>query len=136
MYHSAVKRLSRKTYRALSRGDYEQVMRSFAPDAVLAFAGDHELGGTFHGVDEIRGWFERLYQIFPDLHLEPERIVVAGPPWNTWVTIRFRVAATLPSGASYANEGMQLLNIRWGRVLEDRLVEDTQALVAALRSTN
>src|SRR5687767_4207026 len=104
MYHSAVKRVARSTFRALSRGDYEQVVRSFAPGAVLSFAGDHELGGTFHGPSEIRGWFERLFRIFPDLRLDPERIVVAGPPWNTWVTTRFRVRATLPTGADYTNE--------------------------------
>jgi ketosteroid isomerase-like protein len=133
MYHAAVKRLTKRTYAALSRGQYDRVVRSFAPNATLTFAGDHALGGTFKGADAIGGWFERLFRVFPDLGLHPDRIVVEGGPWNTRVATCFRVTATLPNGASYRNEGMQFLNIRWGRVIEDRLVEDTQALTAALQ---
>ena len=132
MYHAAVRRIIRRTYRALSRGDYERVVQSFAPGAVLCFAGHHALGGTFEGTAAIRSWFQRLFRVFPGLQLEPQRIVVEGFPWNTWVATRFTVTATLPTGEPYANEGMQFLNIRWGRVIEDRLVEDTQALAAAL----
>ena len=133
MYHAAVKRIVRRTYRALSRGKYQPVVESFADDAVLTFAGDHALGGTFGGRAAIRTWFDELFRIFPDLQLEPERMVVEGGPWNTWVATRFQVTATLPTGVPYENEGMQFLNIRWGRVFEDHLVEDTQALVEALR---
>lgn len=136
MYHAVVRRITRSTYRALSRGEYAQVVASFAPGAVLSFAGDHALGGVLRGRDAISTWFERLFHIFPDLELTPERILVEGPPWNTWVATRFRVAATLPTGARYINEGMQFLNIRWGRVVEDHLVEDTQALAAALRTVS
>jgi ketosteroid isomerase-like protein len=127
-----VRRIARKTYRSLSQGDYEAVVASLDPEAVLSFSGDHALGGTFEGRDAVRAWFERLFACFPDLKLRPETIVVEGFPWNTSVATRFRVAATLPSGASYNNEGMQFLRIRWGRVVEDRIYEDTQALAEAL----
>jgi ketosteroid isomerase-like protein len=131
VYHALVKRTARSTYEALSRGDYEDVVKSFAPDALLFFAGDHALGGTFRG-DAIRGWFERLFACFPDLKLQPQTIVVEGFPWNTSVATRFQVTATLPLGKSYTNAGMQLLRIRWGRIVEDRIYEDTQVLAAAL----
>ena len=132
MYHAIVKRNARRTYAAMSRGNYEAVVRSFADDAVLFFAGDHALGGTYRGRDAIRGWFERLHACFPDLSFEPETIVVDGFPWNTHVATRFRVTATLPGGAPYSNEGMQYLRIRWGRLIEDRVYEDTQVLARAL----
>jgi ketosteroid isomerase-like protein len=133
VYHAVVKKIARSTYEALSRGEYEKVVRSFAPSGFLFFAGDHALAGTFRGPDAIGGWFQRLLACFPDFKLHPESIVVEGFPWNTSVATRFRVSATLPGGASYSNEGMQLLRLRWGRVIEDRLYEDTQALDAALR---
>ena len=132
MYHSAVRRIARGAYRSLSRGDYEAVLRSFAPDAVLEFPGDHPLGGSFHGLDAIRDWFERLHASFPDLRFEPGVILVDGYPWNTVVAARFTVTATLPNGRAYANEGMQFLRLRWGRIVEDVLYEDTQALAEAL----
>jgi ketosteroid isomerase-like protein len=133
MYHAMVKKNARATYRALSRGDRDKVVSSFAPDALLTFSGDHALGGSFRGRDAIRGWFERLFACFPDLEFRPHTIVVEGFPWNTSVATRFAVSATLPNGKPYSNEGMQFLRIRWGRVTEDRLYEDTQALADALR---
>lgn len=127
-----VRRAARATYRALSRGDYEQVVRSFSPDALLTFPGNHALGGTYEGREAIRGWFERLYATFPDLRLDPDTILVNGYPWDTVVATRFRATATAPGGRPYVNEGMQFLRLRWGRVVEDALYEDTQLLAATL----
>ena len=127
-----VRRVARGTYRALSRGDYERVLQSFAPNAILEFPGDHALSGTFEGRDAIRSWFERLYAIFPDLRIEPESILVNGFPWDTVVATRFTITATLPNGGPYVNHGMQFLRLRRGRVVEDYLYEDTQLLAAAL----
>lgn len=132
MYHAAVRRIARRTYGALSRGDFQTVVAGFDSEAVLFFSGDHVLAGTFRGREAIFAWFKRLYACFPDLRLHPETIVVEGFPWDTRVATRFRVTATLSSGRPYANEGMQLLRIRWGRVVEDRLYEDTKALNDAL----
>lgn len=38
----------------------------------------------------------------------------------------------VPDGTPYRNEGMQRLEIRWGRIHQDRLFEDTQAVAEAL----
>ena len=132
MYHRVVRKNLRATFAAVSRGDQQAVIRAFAPSASLSFAGHHALAGIFEGRDAIHEWFGRLFRCFPDLKLDPEKIVVDGFPWDTTVATRFRVGATLPTGARYTNEGMQLLRIRWGRVVEERLYEDTQALSEAL----
>jgi ketosteroid isomerase-like protein len=55
-----------------------------------------------------------------------------GLPWNTKIAVRFGVDATLPDGSAYHNEGMQYLRIVWGRIIEDRLYEDTDLLRRAL----
>lgn len=132
MYHAVVRRMVRKTYRRLSHGDFDTVLRSFAPEAVFCFAGDHALGGELEGVGRIGVWFDRFRRLFPGIQLAPHTICVSGWPWDTVVATRFTVAAALPTGSQYGNEGMQLLRLRWGRVVEDRLYEDTQALVSAL----
>jgi ketosteroid isomerase-like protein len=132
MYRMIVRSIAAKAYRHLSDGDYEAVVGSFAADAVFCFAGHHALGGEISGVDLVRQWFQRLFRLFPDFRLEPQAIVVSGPPWNTVVATRFVVSASLPDGRPYTNEGMQFLRLRWGRAVEDRLYEDTQTLVEAL----
>ena len=132
MFAAVVRRRTRDVYRRLSKGDYESVVRAFSPSATFSFLGDHALGGRLESTELIRRWFERLFRIFPDLRLDPEVILVNGWPWNTMVATRFTATATLPDGSPYLNHGMQFIRLRWGRIVEDFLYEDTQVLSAAL----
>jgi ketosteroid isomerase-like protein len=132
MYRFIVKRIVRRSYRHLSEGNYEAVLKRFGPSSVFVFAGTHELGGERRGVAAVREVFQQIFVRFPDLQLEPREIMVSGAPWNTKVGVLFVVRATLSDGRSYRNEGMQFLRLRWGRAVEDRLYEDTQKLAAAL----
>jgi ketosteroid isomerase-like protein len=127
-----VRRATRGAYRTLSAGDFDRAIRAFAPDAVFLFLGDHALGGRLEGRRLIGRWFDRLSRVFPDLRLDPEVILVNGWPWNTMVATRFRATATLPGGRTYVNNGMQFIRLRWGRIVEDFLYEDTQVLAGAL----
>ena len=56
-------------------------------------------------------------------------ILVNGGPWHTRVTTRFRGTS---QQTGYVNEGMQFMRLRWAKVVEDRLFEDTKVLDAAL----
>ncbi len=132
MYHAIIKRLVRRGYEHISRGEFEPVTKLFTSSAVFRFSGDHAMGGERRGPDEVRAWFEFVGRLFRDFRLEPLEIVVDGWPWNTCVAVRFRVHATLPDGAAYGNEGMQFLRLRWGRAVEDFLYEDTQKLAKEL----
>lgn len=133
MYAAVVRRIVRRAFRRLSAGDYDDVLARFAPEAVLVLGGDHALSGEQRGVEAVRRWFERLFRLFPGLWFEPVEIAVSGWPWETVTMTRLRLRGTLPGGRAYANEGIQLLRLRWGHVIEDRLYEDTQGLAAALR---
>lgn len=46
---------------------------------------------------------------------------------------RFRVEATLGDGTPYRNEGVQWVRLRWGRMVEDYVLEDTVRLAEAVR---
>ena len=132
MYHAVVRHLARRAFRQLSDGNLDTFMRAFAPDALFCFAGNHALGGEIRGGTMIRALAERQRRLFPGIEVEPNAIVVAGWPWDTLLVTRFTVRAPLPDGSTYRNDGMQIARIRWARVVEERLYEDTQRLAGAL----
>jgi ketosteroid isomerase-like protein len=133
MYKLIVRRNVRKAFAALSRSDYEPVVRKFGPHSRFMFAGDHALGGERHGQDEAREWFRDMLGRFPGIRIEPVDVLVNGWPWRTVVASHLVITTTLPDGSPYRNEGMQLLRLRWGRVVEDLIFEDTLKLDAVLR---
>lgn len=131
MYHAIVRRTVREGFRALSIGQSDPVLRLFGPRTRFSFLGDHLLGGEFVGKEHAQRWFDLLFKTFPGIQFDVERVDVSGWPWNTLVVTRFHVRATLP-GRPYRNQGLQVLRLAWGRIVEDRVVEDTVPLVNAL----
>jgi len=133
MYKALVRRTIRTGFRALSVGDYEQVVRQFHPQVVFSFAGPAPLGGERTGVAAVRAWFQRLFACFPGIQFSVQHVIVQGWPWNTLVATRLAIAAPRANGSMYQNEAMQFLRLRWGKVVEDRLHEDTYKLVIELQ---
>jgi ketosteroid isomerase-like protein len=133
VYKLIVKQIVRRAFRHLSAGDYEVIVKQFGPESRFLFAGDHALGGERRGRAAVRQWFEEMLRLFPGIRIEPQDVVVNGWPWNTVVATHLVISATLADGRPYRNEGMQLLRLRWGRVVEDLIFEDTLKLDAELR---
>lgn len=131
-YRAFVRSRVRHGFRLLSTGQLDALAAQFTPDAVFSFPGEHRLGGERRGPQAIRAWFDETRRLFPDFRVEPRTILVQGGPRRTRVATQFDVYATFPDGAPYRNTGMQLLELRWGRVRQDRLFEDTQLIAAAL----
>jgi ketosteroid isomerase-like protein len=136
VYRFIVKQMVRRAYRHLSAGDHEAVLARFGPESVFVFSGTHAFGGERRGVEAIRALFRQMFTLFPGLTLHARTIIVNGWPWDTRVAVHFDVRATLPDGRPYENQGMQFLRLRFGRVVEDRLYEDTQKLGAAIESAS
>lgn len=128
MYATIVHRIARSGFRALNRGDYEQLLQQFHPQVIFSFAGPPPFGGERRGVEAVREWFRLTYSTFPGIQFTARHMIVQGWPWNTWVATRLSIAAPRMDGSLYENEGMQFLRIRWGKVIEDRVYEDTYKL--------
>jgi ketosteroid isomerase-like protein len=133
MYKFIVKQIVRRKLARLSAGDYEAVLKQFGPQSRFLFAGDHALGGERHGQDAVRAWFQEMLRLFPGIRIEPRDVIVNGWPWRTTVANHLAISATLADGRVYRNKGMQLLRLRWGRVVEDLIYEDTLKLDAELK---
>jgi len=134
VYRFIVKQIVRRMLRRLSAGEYEPIVRQFGPRSRFVFAGDHALGGERHGQEAVRQFFQETLRLFPGIQIVPQDVTVSGWPWNTIVANHFTVSAPRPDGLEYRNEGMQLLRLRWGRVVEDLIFEDTLKLDAELRA--
>ena len=119
----------RKGYGRVSAAEFDELLKGFVDDAVFQMMGEHPLGGERRGKAAIREWFDEMHRLFPDLKLEPITVVASGPPWNMHAATRFRVTS---AQANYANEGIQFMHLRWAKVVEDRLFEDTQLLTEAI----
>ena len=115
---------------ATERGDFDQVLSQFRPDCELVFVSPTALGARLSGQADLRRWFERFRRLLPDPSFDVRRLVIGGPVWNqriaAHVIIRSRVA-----GEPYENQFAQFLTLRWGKVAEDLILEDTATWEAA-----
>ena len=127
-------RIAARTYlrglTATERGDFDQVLSQFRPDCELVFIGRTALGARLSGQADLLRWFERFRRLLPDPSFDVQRLVIGGPVWDqriaAHVIIRSRVA-----GEPYENQFAQFLTLRWGKVAEDVILEDTATWEAA-----
>jgi len=132
VYKTIVKSKARKGYDLLSAGRFDELVSQFAPDVHFVFAGDHALAADVRGRDRALAWFQRVGRLLPGLRFQARTIVVDGWPWDTRIATHFTVEATLDGGDEYRNAGLQLIRLRWGKVIEDHLHEDTQKVAEVL----
>ncbi|PPJ01531.1 polyketide cyclase [Nocardia nova] len=132
MYHTIVRFLVRRTWRRTGSGDHEAAVAMAAPDLRFRFLGDTPLGADLRGPEAFRDWFARFDQLLPGLRLELVDVVSGGPPWRTKVAVQLEVSGTLADGSGYRNTAMQWLTLRWGKLVDDLVLEDTLPLQRAL----
>lgn len=133
MYHTIVRARVRRLWdRIAETGDFGPAVALAAPGVRFRFVGDSSFGADLRGRDEFARWFARAAETLPGLRLRATEVVVKGWPWNTTVVVRLTVSATLADGSAYTNEGVQWVRIRWGRMVDDYVLEDTARLADAL----
>jgi ketosteroid isomerase-like protein len=133
MYHGIVRSRIEKLFAAVSHGDAEPVLQSFAGKFEHRFLGeDHALGGSRGSMEKTRLWYERLYRLLPDIRFDLERIAVAGPPWNTVVVVDWLETNSGTDGVRTSNRGFHVAHIAWGKVTRLLICPDTICLEATL----
>ncbi len=131
MYHAIVRARTRAVWRSITAHDAQAPARLAADDLRFTFVGDTPLGAELASRDAFRSWLEGVFARFPDISFTVRDVAVHGGPWRTRVAVRLDVAATLADGTRYRNQACQWITLRWGRMTEDWVLEDTQALAAA-----
>jgi ketosteroid isomerase-like protein len=68
----------------------------------------------------------------PKLSIDVTHIVVKGWPHNTLAIVRWTSTATLENGDPFQNKGVHFITLKWGKVTELDVYEDTLAVYNGL----
>jgi ketosteroid isomerase-like protein len=129
LYRWTARSMLRRNLRHLREGDLEPLFSTYADDIRFVFPGHTSWAGEFRGREEVERWVRRVYQV--GLRLEPHEMLVAGPPWDTTVCLRFTDRCTAADGTIvYTNQGMFFGKITWGKITSYEIHEDTEKVVA------
>ncbi len=129
MYHAIVKRNLHRSFDALNRGQYDVVTRQFHKEATHWFSGEgHPLSGLRRGLPDILAWYDRLARLMPDLRFDIEQTAISGWPWDTVAMLSWRDALHDRAGKPFANRGVHVIRLRWGKVVDLQVYCDTSYL--------
>ena len=134
LYKRIVKSRIRQAFDHVNNHRWDELMRSIAPNVHHRFGGNHAIGGQRHDRDSLRLWFERLARVLPNLHLEIKNIWVTGWPWHTMVFVQWDGTATLLDGGPYSQHAIHVITLRWGKIHELDVFEDSQEVDRALKA--
>jgi len=106
-------------------GDIRPTLALDAPDLTFTFPGSNSWSGTRHGRDAHRAWLERLVRV--GVKTGVDAVVAGGLPWNMTACVRGRSWRDTPAGERvYENRYVIWAKLRWGRVTEYEVYEDTE----------
>ena len=103
------------------------------PTFIIASIGSHALSGERHDREAVRGWFERLGRLCPRLTLIVHDVWVKGLPHDTTIILRWSTKDILIDGSPYRNHGVNILNMRWIKIVDIDGNEDSQAVAENLK---
>jgi ketosteroid isomerase-like protein len=115
----------------LSAGDPTYVLGLMADDVEYTFEGRHALGGTRVTKRGVERWFTRLLRLIPGTFTLRSVELRGGPAACTVYTV-FEDVVTPLVGAPYRNHGVQVAELRWGKVVRVHTYVDTALVEAAL----
>jgi len=132
MYHYIVKRLVKKSFSLVNERRFVELTKDMALQVKHSFAGDHALGGVRHDVAAVKAWLERLACVVPNLYITVIDVQVKGLPHHTLAIVRWEATATLENGDPYLNKGVHFITLKWGKVMELEVYEDTLVVANGL----
>lgn len=133
MHHHIVRRVARRLYAALSSGDPVPMLEAFGRRFAYTFVGDgHPLAGTRRTRADMGAQLDRVLRLFRGIRFDVADVLVTGPPWDTRVAVVATIHTELADGSPYHNDMVQMLHLRWGRVVRARTFIDTRRLTEAL----
>lgn len=125
-------RVLRRAFAGLGTGDITAITSRLADDCVHTFVGDHALAGTRRTRASITAWYERLLSLLPGISFDIRRLRVAGPPWAALAVAEWVETNSGVDGVVTSAGGVNVMELRWGRVTRVSIYADTAALERTL----
>ena len=132
MYRKIARGKLAAAFAGLNEGRVSAITNEFSASAEHYFIGTHALSGMRRTPETIQRWYERLLRLLPDIHFDLHHIHVEGPPWRTLAAVEWSESNTGTDGVRTSNDGMNVVRIRWGKVVSVRIYTDTKVLEATL----
>lgn len=132
IYSKIVKKKVSDTFEAINAGDYQVMVDGLGDEFTYRFHGRHALGGFRCTKVSMGAWWQRVLRLLPGARFEVQEVFVSGGPWRTRLVVNTHVRGDLPDGSVYDNLMIQLMTLRWGKVVEVETLENLQVLERAL----
>ena len=127
MYAWCVKRMTMLVFNRLHQGDASLATALLAEGVHFRFPGRHPFEAEYATKQDSKVWLERFAHFRPDFEIH--NVIASGPPWNIRACIHFTDRIGGPDDPNaYVNEGVCLVRLRWGRIVEEKAFLDTQAV--------
>lgn len=127
MYGWLVRWLAASAFAGLRDGDARFATALLADDVQFHFPGRNPFAAQYVSKADSRLWLRRFAHFRPEFEIHD--VIASGPPWNIRACISFTDRIGDPSDeTAYVNHGACLLRIRRGRVVEEQVFLDTQAV--------
>lgn len=106
-------------------GNIRPTLALDAPDMSFVFPGRNSWSGSFHSRDAHRQWLERLVKV--GVKTDVDEVVAGGLPWRMTACVRGTSWRDTSSGERvYENRYVMWIKLRWGRLEEYEVYEDTE----------
>lgn len=127
MYGWLVRIVVQRVFARLSAGDTSIAVCLLSEDSRLRFPGRGPFAGEHRSREAVARWYSRFAHFRPQFEIHD--VLAGGPPWNIRASVHFTDRIGGPDDDTpYMNEGVCLFRLRWGKVTDERIFLDTQAL--------
>lgn len=118
-----------RSMKAIREGDMRPTTAMYAEDVRFRFPGENSFAPGAEGKAALEDWLRRFMRL--GLQIFPDEVAVAGWPWKQTITVRGHVHLDDPQdGRVYENRYVIWGHLRWGKMREYEVYEDTERTVA------
>lgn len=112
-------------FEAMNRHDLDALFRDYAPDVTMVYPEDVDgVSGTHNGKHAIRGWYQRYFEQFPQVHQIVKAIAVRDlfdMLGDNLIAVQWEAEVTNRQGLHVKNDGVSIVESRRGKAVNLRV---------------
>ena len=115
------KRLARRSFDAINRGDMRGIMRGWRDDATYTYPGHMSVSGVHKGRQEIEEWFRHFIEAVPTRTFRPLSVSVESIfdlVGNNVIAVQWDNRPVNKAGEEFYVRGVTVSTVRWGKLTD------------------